>query len=154
MSKLNKIGSIIILLLLSHATYAQQVGLTHKDSLNLVIEKYYALNLTIFKADSQVTDIDKLFSLFTDDFTYIHPKYGGTYSRQDLYDGYARNQKSGGFNESIINIKILDKIIGLNAVAVNKRFISRKEGETKEGDEEMTLFEFKDGKISKIFEYW
>ena len=45
-------------------------------------------------------------------------------------------------------------IIGLNAVVVEKRFVEKKGSEIKDGKTEMTLFEFKGDKISRIFEYW
>ena len=108
------------------------------------------MNLKVFQANSTVEEIDNIFSLFTADFVYIHSKYGGTYTREDLYNGYVRNQKNGGYNGSVVDIKIDNKIIGLNAATVQKRFIRKSE----EGGLEMTLFEFKEGKISKIFEYW
>ena len=31
------------------------------------------------------------FELFTDDFTNIHPKHGGTYTHEELYNGYVPN---------------------------------------------------------------
>jgi ketosteroid isomerase-like protein len=133
---------------------AQENALTHKDSLGLVINKYYDLNLKIFQSGSKIEDIDGLFRLFTDDFSYAHPKYGGVYSREDLYNGYKRNLKNGAYNGKIVKIKIENTIIGLNAVVIEKRFIKRENSQMKEGNTEMTLFEFKDGRISRIFEYW
>ncbi|MEQ9097938.1 MAG: nuclear transport factor 2 family protein [Imperialibacter sp.] len=133
---------------------AQDGKLTHEDSLNVVLKKYYELNLTVFQANSQPKDIDNIFDLFTDDFEYIHPHYGGTYSRQDLYDGYVRNQKNGGYDGSVTDIKILNKIVGLNAIAVSKSFVTAKDGEVTIGEAQMTMFEFRNGKISRIYEYW
>ncbi|MNY52735.1 SnoaL-like domain protein [compost metagenome] len=118
------------------------------------MKKYYDLNLKIFQKNSTIEDIDRAFELFTDDFEYVHPKYGGTYTRQDLYNGYVRNQKKGGYDGKVTDIKIVNKIIGLNAVVVEKRFVKKKDDGIKVGDSEMTLFEFKNGKISRIFEYW
>jgi hypothetical protein len=128
---------------------AQDVTKAHKDSLNTVVEKYYELNLNIFQANSTVGNIDTLFEIFTTDFEYVHPKYGGVYSREDLYNGYIRNQKNGGYDGKVTDIKIINKILGLNAVVVQKRFVQEEDGEL-----QMTLFEFKNGKISRIFEYW
>ena len=133
---------------------AQEATQTHKDSLNVVVNKYYDLNLKIFQANSTIVDIDAAFELFTDDFTYVHPKYGGIYTREDLYNGYVRNQKNGAYDGTVTDIKIENKIIGLNAIVVEKRFVEGKEGRIKEGKLEMTLFEFKNGKIFRIFEYW
>lgn len=80
--------SIFFILLSVNQTTAQDPTKAHKDSLNTVITKYYDLNLKIFQVNSTVEDIDKAFELFTDDFIYVHPKYGGRYTRTDLYNGY------------------------------------------------------------------
>lgn len=133
---------------------AQDVLKAHKDSLDIVVKKYYDLNLKIFQPNSTVEDIDNAFELFTDDFEYVHPKYGGTYTREDLYNGYVRNQKNGAYDGKVTDIKILNKIIGLNAMVVHKSFVENVDGGVKVGEPEMTLFEFKNGKISRIFEYW
>ena len=138
----------------SQMMQAQELKLAHNDSLNQVLKQYYDLNLKVFQVDSNPEDIDAVFKLFTDDFTYVHPKYGGVYTRDDLYQGYIRNQGNGSYNGSIIDIKIAHKLIGLNAIAVSKMFITKEDDQIKEGDEQMTLFEFKKGKIFKIYEYW
>ena len=133
---------------------AQDATKAHKDSLNSIITKYYDLNFKIFQANSTVEDINNVFEIFTDDFTYVHPKYGGTYTREDLYNGYVRNQKNGGYDGKVTEIKIINKIIGLNAVVVQKLFVRKEDETTKDDEPDMTLFEFKKGKISRIFEYW
>jgi len=127
---------------------------SHKDSLNMVLDKYYKLNIKAFQSGSTIKDIDNIFNLFTDNFTYVHPKYGGVYTRDVLYKGYKRNQEKGSYNGKIVDIKVTSKIIGLNAIAVTKRFIKMENGKIIEGKEEMAVFEFKDGKIIKIKEYW
>ncbi len=147
---------ILITLLFSslHLTQAQQSNLTHEDSLNLTLNQYYKLNLKVFQENSTLEDIDNIFNLFTDDFTYVHPKYGGVYTREDLYNGYKRNQDKSGYDGSVIDIKIENIIYGLNAITVSKRFITKEDGKTVEGEPQMALFEFKDGKIFMIKEYW
>nr|WP_321237487.1 nuclear transport factor 2 family protein [uncultured Psychroserpens sp.] len=155
MKKQLKLLSFIFLTVIATSQiYAQEATKAHKDSLDTAVTKYYDLNFKIFQANSTVDDIKKAFELFTDDFTYVHPKYGGTYTREDLYNGYVRNQKNGGYDGSVTDIKILNKIIGLNSVVVEKSFVKKKDGIIKDGKPQMTLFEFKDGKISRIFEYW
>ena len=71
-----------------------------------------------------------------------------------MYNGYVRNQKAGGYDGKVVDIRILNKIVGLNAVVVQKSFVQKKDGKIKDGEPQMTLFEFKNGKISRIFEYW
>ncbi|WP_231373975.1 nuclear transport factor 2 family protein [Aureivirga marina] len=126
----------------------------HKDSLENIVEKYYDLNIKVFQADSKREDIDKVFELFTEDFTYIHPQYGGVYSRKDLYDGYVRNQENGGYTGEEADVKIINKIIGLNAVSVQRSYVLKKDGKLEDGNPQMTHFEFQNGKIYRITEYW
>jgi hypothetical protein len=146
--------SIYLLFSLSNEIIAQNATKAHKDSLETIVKKYYDLKLKIFQANSMVEDIDKTFELFTDDFTYSHPKYGGIYTREDLYSGYVRNQKNGGYKGKVTDIKIHNIIVGLNAVVVQKSFVEKKDGKIKDGKLEMTLFEFSHRKICRIFEYW
>ena len=152
-----KIVALTIYLLIgsSNLTKAQEFQELNNDTITCLVKKYYDLNKNVFAANSTVADIDKIFNLFTDDFTYIHPKYGGTYTREVLYNGYVRNQKNGVYNGSIVDMKIMNMIVGLNAVVVEKKFVEKTEnGELKDGNPEMTLFEFRDDKISRIYEYW
>ncbi len=144
----------LFLLLSLRLVNAQEATPQHKDSLNAVVDDYYQLNIKIFQSGSTVEDIEEIFSLFTDDFEYFHPKYGGTYSRQVLYDGYVRNQKNGRYDGTVVDIKVISRIVGLNAVVTEKVFVSKEDGELVEGDRQMTLFEFREGKIARIMEYW
>lgn len=153
-----KLKSIILMTLLfsglNLAQAQQSITSSHKDSLNYALNQYYKRNLKVFQENSTIKDIDNIFELFTDDFTYVHPKYGGVYTREDLYNGYKRNQDNGGYDGSVVDIKIENIIYGLNAITVSKRFITKVNGKVVEGDEQMALFEFKDGKIFMIKEYW
>ena len=134
---------------------SQEITEAQKDSIRKIAEQYYSLNLKINEQDSTKEDIDKLFGLLTDDFVYIHPKYGGEYSRQDIYDGYINNQKNGSYNGSITDVRIENMIIGLNALVTDRVYLKKSEsGELEEVDPGMTLFEFREGKISRICEYW
>lgn len=145
---------LTLLILGSGTTWAQEATAAHKDSLNRIVDQYYDLNVKVFQANSSAEDIDRIFDLFTEDFEYIHPKYGGTYSRKDLYDGYVNNRENGAYDGSISEIRVVNRITGLRAVAIEKRFITKKDGKLQEGAVEMTLFEFRNGKIARIREYW
>lgn len=142
------------LLLLTGSLKAQNATPAHKDSLNAIVNEYYRLNLAVFQANSTPEQIDQIFGLFTDDFVYEHPKYGGTYSREDLYNGYKRNQANGGYDGSVMDILEFTRITGLNAVVVERSYVTKGESGAKPGDKQMTLFEFRQGKIKRIFEYW
>jgi len=146
--------TLTLMLFSKHDTIAQNVSQSHKDSLEISVIKYYNLNLKTFQANSTISHINQIFELFTDNFTYVHPKYGGVYSRQDLYNGYVRNQKNGEYNGEIVDIKIQNIIVGLNAVMVERIYLLKDNEGVKKGEPKVTLFEFKESKISKIFEYW
>ncbi|WP_221406661.1 nuclear transport factor 2-like protein [Ekhidna lutea] len=142
---------VLLFCLIVSSGYSQ---MSHQDSLAVIVDEYYRLNVKIFQRGSTKAEIDSLFNLFSEDFTYNHPKYGGTYSKQTLYDGYINNQKNGRYNGSIADIKITNRIIGLNAVSAEKKFIKYQDGKLAEGEPQMTLFEFKEGKIHRIHEFW
>ncbi|MFZ6013512.1 MAG: nuclear transport factor 2 family protein [Bacteroidota bacterium] len=155
----NKVVGIIIHLLLMavgvlHEASAQEITTPHKDSITAIVMKYYELNLKIFQVGSGEKDVDKLFELFTHDFIYEHPRYGGTYSRSELYDGYRKGQENGRYNGTTVDIKVENKIVGLKAVVVEKRFVKKTGNGLQNGKLEMTLFEFRNGKIARITEFW
>ncbi|WP_233558599.1 nuclear transport factor 2 family protein [Aquimarina sp. BL5] len=146
--------ALILMFFTMFKTVAQDVTQSYKDSLEIVVRKYYDLNLKTFRPTSTISDIDSIFEYFTEDFTYIHPKYGGIYSRKDLYNGYVRNQKNGDYIGRISAIKIQNIIVGLNVVVVQRIYVLNDNGSITEGEPQVTLFEFKKSRISKIFEYW
>lgn len=151
----NFLAFISLLFFLSIDVKSQEVTQAHKDSLRNLVEQYYSLNLKVYQQNSTREDVDNLFSLFTEDFVYVHPKYGGEYARKDLYDGYINNQKNGSYNGSITDVEIKNMIIGLNALVTDRVYLRKAEsGELEEVDPGMTLYEFRNGKISRIFEYW
>lgn len=145
------ITTLTLVLFISYKSLGQNITEKHKDSLNSVFQKYYNLNLKVFQSNSTIKDIDNIFKLFTDDFIYVHPKYGGTYTKENLYNGYIRNQKKGDYNGEIVAIEVQNTIIGLNVAMVQRVY---KLKNNKKDAPRVTLFEFRKGKISKIFEYW
>ncbi len=149
--------SILVIMIFGNfsSADAQQTDLkTSQDSLNHLLNEYYRLNVIVFQANSTIADINNIFELFTDDFTYVHEQYGGVYSREVLYNGYKRNQENGGYDGEVVDIKVNNKIFGRNAIAVNKSFIKQEDSGIVVGESQMALFEFKDGKIFRITEFW
>ena len=123
---------LIFISLSALKTQAQEVHPIPKDTLVKLVENYYALNLKIFQANSTVEDIDKVFNLFSPDFTYIHPKYGGLYSRQTLYNGYVRagvGNASVPFGEIYYNtLRSKEYSIGAHVSYFNMREVSNIKG--------------------------
>jgi hypothetical protein len=154
MTKPATLTMLFVLAFLSGELVGQEINKSHHDSLIAIVDNYYDLNLKVFQANSTLSDIKNIFSLFSADFVYIHPRYGGTYSREDLYDGYVTNQKDGRYDGGVTNIIVINRIVGINALVVEKRFVNKVESGVKEGESEMTLFEFKEGSICRIIEYW
>ena len=150
----NLFSFILSVFLISNINVAQEATEAHKDSINTILTKYYNLNLKMFQEGSTVEDVDNAFNLFTDDFTYTHSKFNGFYTRESLYKSALRNLTEGNYDGRVTDFKIESKIIGLKAAAVQKRFVEKKGGVIVESELQMTLFEFRDSKISRIVEYW
>jgi ketosteroid isomerase-like protein len=119
-----------------------------------LINQYYQLNLKIFSKGSDIKDIESLFLLFTEDFTYVHREYGGVYTREELYNGYCRNLESGEYDGSIYDIRVFSVISGKDALAVSKRYLSKTHPNPQKEEGEMAVFEFRNGRIYRITEYW
>ncbi len=96
--------------------------------------------------NSSVQDVDKLFSLYTDDFTYVHEAYGGVYSKNHLYNNTVKYLNSGGYNKIADRYTIVNYIVGLNTIAVQRLEDS--------GKLHLSVFEFKGKKVKTITEYW
>lgn len=96
---------------------------------------------------SSVDDVDRLFSLYTDDFVYVHEVYGGVYTREHLYRNAVKNLKAGHYDHTEGRYKILNVMTGLNAAAVERL-------EVHSGKTHLTVFEFKGEKVAKVIEYW
>ncbi|MDK2597441.1 hypothetical protein [Pseudoalteromonas obscura] len=116
-----------------------------KKAVNFINE----LQNKILMAGSQVSDVDTLFSHYTEDFVYIHEVYGGTYTRKHLYNNYVKFLKAGNYQRKNDRYKVTAVIVGHNAVSVERQEIF--EGEIVK---HLSVFEFKGHKVSKIIEYW
>ena len=116
------------------------------DELKLIYVNLKKAQDNVFRKGSSISDIDKLYSFYTSDFEYNHPKYGGIYTRKHLYDNTVASLKRGRYNNSkkrtTVNI-----IYGENAICIEQQY---------EGDDKttMTLFKFRKNKIYYTHEFW
>jgi len=117
-----------------------------KKELRMVFYRYNQLRNKVFAKGSTVTKVDELYSFYTDDFTYNHPKYGGIYSRKLLYDNTVKYVKSGVYGDSPFR-HILSTIVGLDTIVIEEQY---------ENDQKttMTLYKFRGDKICYIEEFW
>ena len=117
-----------------------------KEELIFVFEKYQKAQDNTFRAGSLISDIDELYSFYTDDFEYNHPKYGGIYTREHLYNNTVKFLKEGRYANSKKRLT-LNRIVGLDAIVIEQQYEGRSETT-------MTLFKFRKDKIYYIEEYW
>lgn len=128
---------------------AEEVKILSSQELkNKVHEITLAQNKAI-RFDATVADADELFSLFTDDFVYIHEVYGGTYTREKLYGNSIKYIKAGHYTRTDDRYKIVSMIPGHNGVAIERQQTYK--GVTKN---HLAVFEFRGDKVSRIIEYW
>lgn len=143
--------SLIFALAVFAASFAQAADTVPPSSDELkakVIEVTDAQN-KVMMLGSTVADVDKLFSLYADDFTYIHEAYGGAYTRDELYGNTIRLLERGIYSKAEPRYILVSTMPGYNAIAVQRQ-------ETHKGvtSKHLAVFEFRDGKVSKIIEYW
>jgi hypothetical protein len=119
------------------------------EALKLKIVEINNAQNQVLKQGSSVADADNLFAMYTDDFVYIHEIYGGTYTRNKLYNNTIKFLKAGRYNFTSDRYKIVATIAGFNGIAVERK-------QTFEGitANHLTVFEFRGDKVSKIIEYW
>ncbi|WP_281559977.1 hypothetical protein [Thalassomonas sp. RHCl1] len=144
-----KFLSVLFFGLFTALVNASEVSGLSSDDLKARVTFINELQNKILMKGSLVKDIDALFSNFTDDFTYVHEIYGGTYSREHLYNNYVKFLKAGNYQRTADRYRIVSMIAGHNAISIERE-------QTYEGvtSNHLTVFEFKGKQVSKIIEYW
>lgn len=142
---------IFVLALLLAAPFSQAanpLSLSSDELKAKVIEVTDAQN-KVMLLGSTVADVDALFSLYADDFTYIHEAYGGAYTRENLYGNTVRLLARGLYSKTEPRYTLISTIPGYNSIAVERQ-------ETHKGvtSKHLAVFEFRDAKVAKITEYW
>ncbi len=135
---------------LTQAAFASQKDtapqvISTADIIQQVRQATAALN-DVARTGAGKTQADQLFDLYSADFVYVHDKYGGVYSREQLYRNTLRMIARGGDHSTTDRYQLLQILPGESAAAVLRL--------TRDGQQHLALFEFKQGKISKITEYW
>ncbi|HYD80535.1 MAG TPA: hypothetical protein VEC06_12065 [Paucimonas sp.] len=134
-------------LLICLSCYADESAELAPDEIKTLVSEVNGAQNKMMMLGSKMDDVDALFAMYSDDFTYIHEAYGGTYSRELLYGNASRNVKAGRYKLTRDRYRILNILPGLNAAAVERL-------ELDSGKVHLSVFEFKGKKVSKITEYW
>ncbi|CAH9054753.1 hypothetical protein PSECIP111951_02055 [Pseudoalteromonas holothuriae] len=137
------------LILFTVVVQANEVESLNAKQLEQQVQVINELQNVILMKDSKVADVDALFAHFTDNFEYIHEVYGGTYTKEHLYNNYVKFLKAGRYQNTSPRYKITNMIVGHDAVSVEREQVY--EGQI---EKHLTVFEFKHNKVAKIIEYW
>jgi len=146
---IQKITLTINIILSLMLTFSVSVAASEELSSARLIEQIIAVTKAqnkVLMHNSTLADAKHLFSLYSDDFIYVHEAYGGEYSKKHLYNNTVKYLKSGGYNKVEDRYSIVSYLAGLNTVAVQRKENS--------GVIHLAVFEFDGDKVSKITEYW
>ncbi|KAB8198535.1 hypothetical protein FKV24_001655 [Lysobacter maris] len=97
-------------------------------------------------------DVERLYAMYSADFVYEHPMMDDSYTRQQLLENHLAGVDEGRYERltpEAYGYRIVGMMHGDDAVAV-LRSNAQMEGQPPR----MAVFEFRDGKVSRIREYW
>lgn len=142
--------ALVAMFLSSNPSYAsEQKALSREAILANVAVVNDAQNRVLMKGSTQA-DLDHLFSLKTEEFIYVHEKYGGTYTRAHLYSNYLKGIEKGRYTFGHNRYEVIHILTGENTAAI-QRLQTNREGEH---EVHLVVFEFQGDKVSRMVEYW
>lgn len=139
----------VLYMLLTSSVFATEPPSLKADELQQKVQEITLAQNKVMMQGSTEDDVDKLFSLYSDEFSYIHEAYGGTYTKKELYANTLRLLKRGLYNKTEQRYTLVSTIPGYNSIAVERQ-------ETYQGNtvKHLAVFEFRGDKVTKIVEYW
>ena len=119
-----------------------------------LVDGYLAARLATMQPGATEKDVDKALTYLADDAVYEHPR-----AKARIVGKSAMRAGMIGFlgGSGSVEIKILNRMSNPTAVVVEQRVdITMKEGgkTTQMGHAQITVFEIKDSKISRMIDYW
>lgn len=116
-----------------------------------VVEQFIELtDKTKVKGATQ-KDIDAVANLLSEQMRYQHPNYNADLTKTEFIEGLIRYM---GVVDAM-NTKVIETITGANSVAITFISTTVMDGKTDVDKKPlMRLFEFKQGKITLVKEYW
>lgn len=126
-----------------------------EEAMTAMVDAWYRLSGQELD-DRGEAGIESVMALMHEDMRYVHREYDADFDRAMLTDGFRRRLERADTRNSTNTITNL--IAGKNMVVVERSTAYERRTETgweKRGEEDLvTLFEFRDGKIWRITEYW
>ncbi|WP_250458724.1 hypothetical protein [Microbulbifer litoralis] len=139
--------NIFIILLTFSISSSVGAGTTSSIDIEKAVKSVNKAQNRAMLATASINDLDTLFDMYTDDFVYVHKIYGGTYTREELYDNAAKYITTKHYKLTEGRYKVLRILPGSDAAAVERL-------EVASGNIHLSVFEFEGDKVSKIIEYW
>ncbi|MFT5142886.1 MAG: CubicO group peptidase (beta-lactamase class C family) [Rhodothermales bacterium] len=117
---------------------------------------YFSALDQISRQGSTIEYVDGLLAQMHETARYIHLTYEADFTRETWREAFARNLARGAYTNGPENeARILYSIPGLDHLAVEYAHGTvGDDGVWSEGERKLVLFQFKDGKISRIEELW
>ncbi|MCF7220619.1 nuclear transport factor 2 family protein [Marilutibacter chinensis] len=142
---------LLLAVLLAPSSNAHAWELTPAQMERLVRDVTAAQNAATAPS-ADLEDVERLYDLYTPDFVYEHPMMDDVYTRERLRNNHLAALEKGRFEgpgAAGHAYRIVGMMHGDNATAVQR--INARMGDRAP---RMAVFEFSDGKVSRIREYW
>lgn len=142
----------ILLVLLSGEVEASETDDLSLQEMEQLVHAVTAAQNKATTRGATIDDVERLYAMYTADFIYEHPGMDDVYTREHLYGNHIRALREGRY-EKYDPVEhafhIVDVIYGDNAAAV-QRIKTRLD----DGLNRLAVFEFENGKVARIREYW
>lgn len=129
-----------------------------QDCQRSLVDAYFSQLADIYKAGSTPQQIDQLFNSLHPSVEYEHLRYEARFNAGEWREAFLGNLERGAYNnEPNQAIRISNTIYGHNHLAVSYSYgrVTQQIEWMADGDQNlMAVFTIKDGKISKVQEYW
>lgn len=143
--------SLSVLLLTSNAKADEIKKLSSQEMERLVREITVAQNKATTHG-ATLDDVERLYAMYTADFVYEHPGMGDSYTRERLHSNHVRALNEGRYDKydsAEYGYHVVNVVYGENAAAV-----LRTRAKLGDAPPRMAVFEFDNGKVARIREYW
>lgn len=151
LNPLARLFALTTLLLTGNVEAETAENLSRQQMERLAYEVTEAQNKATTRG-ATLDDVERLYAMYTEDFIYEHPGMDDVYTREHIYRNHTRALGQGQYEKydpTEYGYRIVDVMPGDNAVAVQ-----RTQARLGDAAPRMAVFEFENGKVARIREYW